>query len=141
MNPEGSVIGSPFSQLFALMKFGGWPVELIPEKYRKYQQSNVETLMISGSIDISTPAENGARLLEYLPNGHQVILNNRGHQDMGVFQRDVYENFVKTYLSTGLVDDSGFEDVPIDFANIQPTFGQMAKMYLSKIQSQSDSPN
>jgi len=138
MNPEGSVIGSPFSQLFALMKYGGWPIELIPEPYRKVQQSNVETLMISGSIDISTPAENGTRLLEYLPNGHQVILKNRGHQDIGVFQRDVYENLIKTYLSTGKVYESGFEDVPIDFDNVQPTFGQMAKMYLTKMQSKTD---
>jgi hypothetical protein len=68
-------------------------------------------------------------MLEYLPNGHQVILMDRGHQDTGALQKDAYHNLVNTFFTTGNVDDSGFSDVPIDFSNPKPSFQKMGKLF------------
>jgi len=129
MDPKGSLIGSPMSKLFAVYTYGGWPIKQIPDEYRKLQKSNTETLMLSGSIDISTPPQNGTKMLEYLPNGHQVILMDRGHQDTGVLQKEAYHTLVNTFFQTGEVDDSGFSDIPIDFSNPKPTFQKMGKLF------------
>ena len=129
MDPEGSLIGSPMSKIFAIGTRGGWPISLISDEYRELKYSNVETLMLSGTIDISTPAEFGTELLEYLPNGHQVILADRGHQDMGSLENDAYHTLVNTFYQSGKVDDSGFTDIPIDFNNPKPTFQKMGKMF------------
>ncbi len=129
MEPEESLIGSPFSKLFAIQNYGGWPIKPIPEEYTKLKKSNTETLLISGTIDISTPAKYGTELLQYLPNGHQVILINRGHQDMGLLQNEEYHILVNTFFQTGKVDGSKFTDVPIDFNNLDRTFQKMGKLF------------
>jgi len=129
MEPEGSVIGSPMSKIFAVAKYGNLNVQKIPEKYRTLRISDVETLMLSGTLDISTPYQNGAELLKYLPNGHQVVLKNRGHQDMGSSQGKAYEKLVTGFFLTGEVDDSGFTDISVDFTDVKPTFQKMGKMF------------
>ncbi len=136
MDPVGSVIGSPMSKLFGLMNYGGWPIKSIPPEYRKLRYSNVKTLMISGTIDISTPAINGTQMLAFLPNGHQVILDNRGHQDLGKLEIKVYRNLVNTFFQTGQVEDSGFSKIPIDFDDVSPSFQDMAKMMYEKYKKQ-----
>ncbi len=128
MDPEGSLIGSPMSKLFAVGTFGGWPMKSIPEEYKKMQTSNVTTLMISGSIDISTPLQYGTELLSYLPNGHQIILLDRGHQDTGVLQKDSYHKLVLNFFSDGSIY-SDFTDVPIDFTTPKQTFQKMGKLF------------
>lgn len=128
MEPQGSIIGSPYSKIFAVNTYGGWPIALIPEDYRKLQKSNVETLLISGSIDISTPPHNATEMLEYLPNGHQVILENRGHEDPGFIQSQAYEDLIMNYFQSGEVDDSKFENIPIEFNNPKPSLQKMAKV-------------
>jgi len=44
MMPPGSILGSPMSKLFGIMKYGGWPIKPIPEEYRSLQYSDVETM-------------------------------------------------------------------------------------------------
>ena len=42
--------------------------------------SDVETLLIGGTLDFATPAANATKeLLPHLPNGHQVVLPGFGH--------------------------------------------------------------
>jgi len=81
LDPPDSILGSPLGKLlWAPLSLASWPVKSIPEKYRKLQHSDVETLLISGSIDFSTPAEYATKeLLPYLRNGHQVVLSEIGH--------------------------------------------------------------
>jgi hypothetical protein len=80
MMPPGSILGSPMSKILGGMKYGGWPINPIPEEYRKLQYSEVETLMVNGNIDFSTPAENAKdELLPHLTNGNLVILSEMGH--------------------------------------------------------------
>ncbi|PLX14687.1 MAG: hypothetical protein C0597_09635 [Marinilabiliales bacterium] len=128
MDPEGSLIGSPMSKLFSIGTFGGWPIKSIPEEYKKMQTSNVPTLMISGSIDISTPPQYSTELLQYLPNGQQIVLIDRGHQDTGALQKDAYHKLVLSFFSNGSVD-SDFTDVPIDFTPPKQTFQKMGNLF------------
>lgn len=75
------VMGSPLAQLFWLHP-SKWPATVIPEEYRHVQPSEVETLLISGSVDFSTPAEYATHeLLPYLKKGHQVIITEAGHTE------------------------------------------------------------
>jgi len=129
MDPESSVIGSPLSKLFGFMKYKQWPMKQIPEEYRKLQKSEVQTLMINGTIDISTPIVQARELLTYLPNGHLVELKNRGHQDLGYLQNEVYKNLLITYYKTGEIDDSGFKDFPLDFSPSETPLQKLGKMF------------
>ena len=68
-------------------------------------------------------------MLEYLPNGHQVILTDRGHQDIGHYEGKAYITLFNTFYQSGKVDDSGFSHVPIDFNDIKPTYQKMGRMF------------
>jgi len=129
MDPPGSIIGSPMSKLNGLMQYGGWPMKPIPEEYKKLHYSDVETLMLNGDIDFSTPVDNAKKLLPYLKNGHLVVLPNRGHQDIGGLQRSEFRKIVKEFYKTGNVDSSGFKDFPIDFSPPKQSLQKMGKLF------------
>ncbi len=126
---EAALIGAPFSTLFDLVNFDGWPIDLIPEEYRTLQHSEAEALLLSGNIDVSTPHQYATELLEYMPNGHQVIFDNRGHQDIGLLQNDAYHDLVNTFYQEGTVDGSAFTFQPINFNESKPSFQKMGKMF------------
>lgn len=64
-----NLLGAPFSKLFAIVKYSGCAIRLIPDKYRKLDTSRVNTLLINGNLDIATPLSNAKELINYLPNG------------------------------------------------------------------------
>ncbi|UCC89675.1 MAG: alpha/beta fold hydrolase, partial [Anaerolineales bacterium] len=74
-----TILGTPFSLM--LWSMGAeWPTHPIPQEYLQVQPTDVETLLISGSIDFSTPPQFATEeLLPYLSNGEQVILKDFGH--------------------------------------------------------------
>ncbi|MFQ5631084.1 MAG: alpha/beta fold hydrolase, partial [bacterium] len=76
-----SVIGSPHAQLlWGSIQQSGWPKETLSVAFTKPSKSDVETLILSGSIDFSTPAEYATdELLPYLHKGKQIILAEAGH--------------------------------------------------------------
>jgi hypothetical protein len=121
MDPDESIIGSPLSTLIwgaaTIEGRSSWPIGQIPEDLRRVNETDVETLLISGSIDVSTPAEYATNeLLPSLKNGHQVILSDVGHvSDVMNFQPDAIEYLISTYFATGEVDDSKFEYTPMNF--------------------------
>jgi pimeloyl-ACP methyl ester carboxylesterase len=131
MVPPGLILGSPMSKLWGLMKYGGWPIKTIPEEYRKLQNSDVETLMVNGSIDFSTPAEYARdELLPHLTNGHLVILSEMGHSnDIRNIQPDAFHHLVETFFIEGIVDDSKYQYEPMDFTPSQSA-PEMAKKYM-----------
>ncbi len=117
---------------YSLLLFGSgaaWHTNSIPEEYRKVRTSQTETLMISGNLDVSTPAENATiELLPYLPNGHQVILSNMSHNDVAVLQIDTYRQFIAHYIDTGEVRDTLFKHDEVDFTP-KMKFGLLAKWW------------
>ena len=116
LNPPDSILGSPFS-LFHWGMLHGWPNNLISEEYFQVQPTDVETLLISGSIDFSTPPQFATEeLLPHLGNGEQVILKDMGHTEtFWSSQAEARVHMLNTFFSTGDVDDSLYTYQPVNF--------------------------
>lgn len=130
LDPPDSILGSPLSLLF----WGSglqWPVSSRAVEPRRVEQSDVETLLISGSADFSTPAEYAAQeLLPHLTHGEHVILAEVGH--VGDFWRSQPRaalNLVKTFYTTGKVETIQFRYQPMDF-QVSWGFPKLAKTIL-----------
>jgi pimeloyl-ACP methyl ester carboxylesterase len=94
-----------------------WPTARGVDAYRTMRTSNVETLLVGGSLDGSTPPQVATReLLPYLPNGRQVILHGIGHTgDLWNLQPEANTRLITTYFDSGRVDDSLYEAGTVDF--------------------------
>ena len=114
--PPNSIIGAPGS-ILGIAAANGWPANIIADSLRHVQPSDVPTLLISGSIDFSTPARFAKDdLLPFLRNGQQVILSEFGHTgDIWGKQRGALIHMLKTFYNTGIVDDSRFTYSPMSF--------------------------
>jgi pimeloyl-ACP methyl ester carboxylesterase len=104
-----------------------WNKELIPEEYRKLRVSQTETLIVSGNLDTSTPADYARdELMPYLPNGYQVILENFSHGDLSMAQPQNYFKLINAFFDTGKVDASVFSPQTINL-NPKKKFHKIAK--------------
>ncbi len=111
-----TILGSPVSLM--LWSMGAeWPTHPVPQEYLQVQPTDVETLLISGSIDFSTPPHFATEeLLPYLRNGEQVILKDFGHT--GSFwnsQPEARVHLLNTFFGTGQVDASLYTYQPLAF--------------------------
>ena len=109
----------------------GWPAAHEETTYGRMRKSDVETLVIGGELDGSTPPQVAEReLLPYLPNGRQVVLPELGHTiDFWSQQPEASSRLVNTYLASGRVDASLYERGDVDFTPLV-TQGRMAKIAL-----------
>jgi pimeloyl-ACP methyl ester carboxylesterase len=116
LNPPDSIIGSP-ATTWAYAEYTAWPANLIPEAYRQVQPSDVETLLVSGSIDFDIPAQFARdELLPSLSNGRQVIVSESGHgADIVTLQPEALKRLVTSFYDTGVADDSLFVYQPLNF--------------------------
>jgi len=116
LNPPDSIIGSPATTA-AYAEYTAWPANLIPEAYRQVQPSDVETLLVSGSIDFDTPAQFARdELLPSLSNGRQVIVSEFGHGgDLVILQPEALKRLLTSFYDTGVADDSLFVYQPLSF--------------------------
>jgi pimeloyl-ACP methyl ester carboxylesterase len=104
-----SILGSPRSEMAAAA--AGWPVNTIPEEYQQVQPSDVETLLVSGSIDPWTPAQFAEdELLPFLSKGQHVVVAENGHGEMLSSQPEASERLLTSFFDTGTADDSLFID-------------------------------
>lgn len=117
---RGSILGNPGTEL---LWAGGrlaaaWPSQAAGDaQYRRMRPSDVETLVVSGSLDFATPPE-AARdeVMPHLRNGHHVVLPGFGHTgDFWDYQRRAGARLIGTFLATGEVDRSGFRRQKPDF--------------------------
>jgi len=105
----------------------GWNPYTIPEEYRKVRKSDTQTLIVSGNLDNSTPADFATeKLLPNLPNGHQVILKDYSHSMTGNYQNDQIMGMITNYFKTGIVDQSQIKYQPINFKP-KKSLNKMAK--------------
>jgi pimeloyl-ACP methyl ester carboxylesterase len=135
MDPPGSILGSPLSLLIggSMVQIGvGWPQPSLPPDFNEVPASDAETLLISGNMDYSTPAQFATEeLLPQLSNGHQVILTEFGHTgDVWGFQPEAIKHLVTNFYDTGLVDDSLFTHQSMDFY-VERGWPTQAKQYLA----------
>ncbi len=127
MNPPDSIIGSPAS-LIGGPAVKGWPGVTLPAELRQVQPSDVETLLVSGNIDFSTPAQFATdELLPFLSNGEQVILSEFGHTgDVWGMQPEATVRLLTSFYDTGVADASLYSYQPMDF-HVEIGFPEMAK--------------
>ncbi len=121
---RGAPIGSPGTDFLTAggRIFDAWPASPDENVYTRVRDSNVETLLIGGRLDVATPPQNGTReLLPHLPNGHEVVLPDIGHtDDFWTYQTPAANLLVNTFLDTGRVDTSLYRRTAVDFT---PTLG------------------
>ncbi|MBT3322645.1 MAG: alpha/beta fold hydrolase [Anaerolineae bacterium] len=135
MEPPDSIIGAPMSKLIwgSATDDAGvtWPTALMPAEYRQVQSSEVETLLVNGNVDFSTPVEYASdALLPKLKNGALVTLSEMGHiGDVMTIQPEATERLIAHFFDTGEVDDSLFTYEAMDF-QVKTGFPEFAKIAL-----------
>jgi pimeloyl-ACP methyl ester carboxylesterase len=130
LNPLDSIIGSPASTA-AYAGYAAWPANPIPESLREVQPSDVETLLVSGSVDFNTPAQYAKdELLPSLGNGQHVILSEYGHGEFLSLQPEASKRLLNSFYDTGVADDSLFTYHPVDF-KVGLGYPVMAKLGLA----------
>jgi pimeloyl-ACP methyl ester carboxylesterase len=120
---RGSIIGNPLAEF--LWGAGGlvhaWPANPGENQYTSVQNSNVPTLLIGGTLDFETPAQNATKeLLPHLSNGHQVILSGLGHaDDFESYEPSASTQLLTTFYATGRVDTSRYTPNRVSFTTSQ----------------------
>ncbi len=114
--PE-AVLGSPMSLLIWGSAAGHWPLIQIADTYRRIHPTDVETLLISGSVDFSTPAQFAEQeLLPSLRHGQHVVIAEQGHvNDFWGFQPEARQRLLTSFYDTGTADASLYTVLPMDF--------------------------
>jgi pimeloyl-ACP methyl ester carboxylesterase len=131
---RGSIIGNPLGEF--LWGAGGllhaWPANPGENQYTSVQNSSVPTLLIGGTLDFETPAQNATKeLLPHLSNGHQVILPGLGHvDDFDAYEPSASTQLLTTFYATGQVDTSRYTPNKVSFAT-SDTQAAIAKKILA----------
>lgn len=118
IEPSGMPLGSPMNVLaWGPTAYGRWPTQRLSEEYRQLRRSDVETLLLSGNLDFSTPAEFATReLLPCLTRGRQIILSDCGHVgDVWNVNAANTRLMLTSFYKTGVPDVSLNSHVPMDF--------------------------
>jgi len=126
-----SILGSPVSLLIWEPASKGWPIYPVADEFRQVHPSDVETLLINGSVDFSTPLEFGRdELLPSLKNGKLVTLSEMGHvNDFWTVNPSAADHLLTSFYATGAADDSQFSYLPMDF-KVSLGFPALAKILL-----------
>jgi hypothetical protein len=114
--PGRTLIGSPLNAI-ASAGVKAWPEHKIPSEYRKARPSEVETIMLSGSLDVADPAENARNeLLPLMKNAKQVTLAEFSHAgDLMYYQPEATHRLLATFYRTGRVDASWYQHRQVNF--------------------------
>lgn len=129
MEPPDLPLGSPMSKVtMGTSRYFHWPTQQLPDEFRQLRNSDVETLLLSGNIDFSTPAEFATNeLLPHLKNGKQVILSECGHvSDVIYLNPENTRRIVSSYYHSGEPDTSLNIYKPMNF-NVKWGFPKLAK--------------
>src|ERR1700722_15115665 len=116
---QGAIIGNPLADF--LWGAGGlahaWPANPSENQYTSVPNSNIPTLLIGGTLDFETPAQNATKeLLPHLPNGHQDILSGLGHvDDFFSYEPSASTRLLTTFYDTGQVDTSLYTPNKVSF--------------------------
>ena len=130
MNPADAILGSPYS-LLVWSEAENWPYMPMPVDLRQSQSSDVETLVVAGSIDFSTPKEYAVNeLMPYLNKGQLVIVSEAGHT--GFLEREAaFIRLVTSFYDTGVGDNSLYDYQPMDFS-VELPLTQLARQMMRR---------
>lgn len=110
-----SIMGAPHSE-FVWPAAAQWPLELLPEELRRLQESDVEMLLVNGTVDFSTPPTALDEAGSYWHKAQMVLLPDFSHvEDEYTLQQTAFERLITSYLDTGVGDDSLYVYQPLPF--------------------------
>lgn len=100
-----TILGGNVSLLYAATS-KEWGIKSIPAEYKKCQNSNTETLIISGNLDHRTPPSLvDKELMPFLANGKHIVLENSSHIDiLSIVMKN--ETLLQEYFGEGKIDES-----------------------------------
>jgi len=126
-----SIIGSPVALMIWSSLSREWSKNTLPPELREVRPTDVETLLVNGSVDFSTPAEYATKeLLPSLTHGKQVILSEMGHVgDLWGVQPEATLRLLTSFYDTGEADDSLYIYEPMNF-KVSFGFPAIAKILL-----------
>jgi len=115
----GSILGNPGTDFV----WGGgglvdaWPSDPSDDEFDRVPTTDIETLLIGGTLDFAIPAQFATEeLLPSLPNGHQVVLAELGHTtDFWAYQPEASTHLIDTFFDSGDVDGSLYTHRTMDF--------------------------
>src|SRR5512142_313738 len=110
-----SVMGAPMAEwIWPIAQ--AWPIQMIPKDLRDFQETNVEMLLVNGTVDFSTPPTALDEARPYFHRAQFVLLPEFGHiGDVMKLQPAAFERLVTSYYDTGVADDSLFAVQPVTF--------------------------
>jgi pimeloyl-ACP methyl ester carboxylesterase len=114
-----SVLGRPGTDLIWAggRLLDAWPANPDENEYARVRDSDVETLLVGGELDLATPPQWANReLLPHLPNGSEVVLENIGHtDDFWTYQTEAGSTLINTFFDSGRIDRSLYRRTSVDF--------------------------
>lgn len=115
VNLGDSIMGAPLSE--ALWPLAAeWPGELIQKDLREIQESDVEMLLVNGTVDFSTFPTALDEAKPYYHQAQMVLLPEFSHVGDVVYQQpEAFERLVTSYYDTGVADDSLYVYQPLSF--------------------------
>ncbi len=110
-----SIMGAPMSEwIWPMAKT--WPVELIPKALREFQESDVEMLLVNGTVDFGTPPKALDEVKPFYHKAQMVLLPEFSHTgDVFTLQPEAFERLITSYYDTGVADDSLYVYQPLSF--------------------------
>jgi hypothetical protein len=114
-----SILGNPGTEF--LYAGGGlthaFPPAADADQYSRVQDSNVETLLVGGTLDFATPPKFGIQeLLPHLRNGHKVVLAELGHSGtFWTYEPKASTRLLNVFFDIGKVDTSLYTPAKVDF--------------------------
>lgn len=110
-----SIMGAPNSE-FIWPMMSAWPLELIPKDLREFQESDVEMLLVNGTLDFSTPPTALDEARPYFHKAQMVLLPEFSHvNDVYKLQPQAFERLITSYYDTGVADSSLYVYEPLSF--------------------------
>ena len=107
------MLGSPLSLLF----FAGgpsWPATTVADETRHVRTCEVESLLVSGALDISTPPQTARQEARPLltRGAHVVVPNASNVDDLWGLQPEAIQSLVTRFYDTGDINDRFDPAVP-----------------------------
>jgi len=125
-----TVMGAPLSEMIWPMATG-WPIELIPQELRELQETDVEMLLVNGTVDFSTPPSALDEARPYYHKAQMVLLPEYSHAgDLTDLQSAAFERMITSYYDTGVADDSLYVYQPLSFKP-KMSYALLAKILVS----------
>jgi pimeloyl-ACP methyl ester carboxylesterase len=128
-----SIMGAPMSEwIWPLMN--QWPIELIPKDLREFQESEVEMLLVNGTVDFSTPPTALDEAKPFYHKAQMVLLPEFSHISdvMETLQPEAFERLVTSYYDTGVADSSLYVYEPLSFEPVM-SLTVMAKLLVAAL--------